>query len=183
MHLCQWQISVKADKYIKLFLIRSDSKEGGIACFVLVLVPAILAEEALFVKLEVLRAALLSHLLRLLEVEGNIAVRWTRRVQASTEHLLLHLLSENLALLRLVTVCVGDVKTGLDFACLLLVSGLAECAAEDVLRFDLGDVALIAWHAELVLSVGFLLAHRHLLHHGGFPLLGDLRRLVASVTG
>ena len=77
LNLGQWQISVKVDKYIKLFLIRSDSEEGGIACFVLVLVPAILTEEALFVKLEVLRAALLSHLLRLLEVKGNIAVRWT----------------------------------------------------------------------------------------------------------
>ena len=85
--------------------------------------------------------------------------------------------------MRLVTVLVRDVKTGLDFASLLLVSGLTERAAEDVLRFDLGDVALVAWHAELVLSVGFLLAHRHLLHYGGLPLLGDLRRLVASVTG
>ena len=69
--------------------------------------------------------------------------------------MLLHLVSINTLSLGLVAFTIIAVEASLYPALLLGLRGSTESASKDVLTFDRGNVALIAWHAVLLLGVLF----------------------------
>ena len=83
---------------------------------------------------------------------------------------------------RAIPVLIVRVEAGPDLAFFLLARGASVRAAEDVLRLDGGDVALIPRHLVRVACVLLRLPNRHLLVLLGLLRLSHRRRSVPRVT-
>ena len=115
-----------------------------------------MSKELLLVNFKLIFALLSSNFGSLCEVHGESTT--ARALVAGlavcgASHVLLHLVSINTLSLGLVAFTIITVEASLYPAFLLGLRSSTESASKDVLTFDRGNVALIAWHAVLLLGV------------------------------